>query len=105
MYKFIYLLILFLFSCGFVDGDSILTVKNNSNFTITNVKLEYSSSKKIVNIGNIKPFSIYKYQIDSPLQEDSIKIFYNDSSGIMHEGIAAGYIIKGSGDDYQFEVK
>lgn len=96
---------LFLSGCDFLKNDSVLIIKNSSDFVVTDVKLLYSSSKKNVDVGNIAPSSIYKYLLDSPLQEDSIKISYKDTNKILHEDIAVAYMVKGSGEDYKFEIK
>jgi hypothetical protein len=105
MKRAIFIPVLFLASCNIFDKDSILTIQNNNKFIAKNVKLKYTSSQKVVDIGNIAPSAEYKYLIESPLQEDSIRLIYSDSRGVAHEYTVVAYLIKGTGEDYTFEIK
>ncbi len=78
----------------FMDNNAELLITNSTNEEISEVMLEYTSSGKNITIGIMKPNSTYRHNVDSQ-QEDSIKLIYTDSSGVKHEEIVIGYIIKG----------
>lgn len=103
--RVIFISVLLLAGCNVFDTDSNLTIKNSSNFTARNVHLKYTSSQKVIDIGNIASLAEYKYLIESPLQEDSIRLIYSDSRGVAHEYTVVAYLIKGTGEDYTFEIK
>ncbi|MDO6355967.1 hypothetical protein Q3V94_12965 [Caloramator sp. CAR-1] len=85
----------FVVGCGLqVNKNAILVIENQSDEQIHNVRLKYTSSKEVVEIGVLKPKEKYEHIINNK-QEDSITLYFTDPSGVEHKEIAIGYIIKG----------
>ncbi|HPC34396.1 MAG TPA: hypothetical protein PLP73_01940 [Candidatus Absconditabacterales bacterium] len=81
--------------CGFFGKKiAVLVIENQADEQIQNVRIQYTSSKEVVEIGALKPKEKYEHTINNE-QEDSITLYYTDSSGVEHEETAVGYIIKG----------
>ncbi|WP_040683781.1 hypothetical protein [Thermobrachium celere] len=77
-----------------VNKNAVLVIKNDSDEQIYNVKLTYTSSKEVVEIGVINPKDKYEHIINNK-QEDSITLYYIDPLGVEHKENAVGYIVKG----------
>ena len=78
-------------------GDSILSIQNNTDVTISGLKIKYSNSINDTKVPEILPKQIYKAKLVLPenFKEGSIKIFYTDKLGQNHEEFLSGYIEKG----------
>ena len=78
-------------------GDGILSIQNNTDVTISGLKIKYSNSIKDTKVPEILPNQIYKAKLVLPenFTEGSIKIFYTDRLGQKHEEFLSGYIEKG----------
>jgi len=83
---------IFLFS-----RNSTLSIQNNTDVTISGLKIKYSNSLNDTELPDILPKQIYNSKIILPqnFTEGSIKIFYLDKQGKNHEEYLSGYIEKG----------
>jgi hypothetical protein len=77
--------------------DSILLIQNNTDVTISGLKIKYSNSPNDTKVPEILPKQIYKTKLILPenFTEGSIKIIYTDKQGENHEEYLSGYIEKG----------
>ena len=77
--------------------DSTLSIQNNTDETITVLKIKYSNSLNIIEVPGISPNQVYKTKLILPenFTEGSIKILYTDKQGENHEDYLVGYIEKG----------
>lgn len=76
----------------------MLSIQNNTDVTITGLKIRYSNSPNETKVPEILPKQIYKTKLILPknFSEGSIKIFYTDKRGENHEEYLFGYIEKGN---------
>jgi len=77
--------------------DSILSIQNNTDVTISGLKIKYSNSLNDTKVPEILPKQIYKTKLILPenFTKGSIKISYTDKQGENHEEYLSGYIEKG----------
>ena len=78
-------------------GDSILSIQNNTDVTISGLKIKYSNSINDTKVPEILPKQIYKAKLILPedFTAGSIKVLYTDKLGQNHEEFLSGYIEKG----------
>jgi hypothetical protein len=90
-----------------------LLITNDTNEEISQVMLKYSSSgkdkysssSKEVLIGIMKPNSRYIHIVDTNQTEESVLLMYRDYSGVKHEKVVIGYILKGYTGRTSFIIK
>lgn len=77
--------------------DSTLSIQNNTDETISGLKLKYSNSFNIIEVPEISPKQVYETKLIFPenFTEGSIKFLYTDNQGENHEDYLIGYIEKG----------
>lgn len=77
--------------------DDMLSIQNNTDITISGLKIKYSNFSDDVKVPEILPKKVYKTKLRLPenFSEGSIKIFYIDKNGKNHEEYLSGYIEKG----------
>ncbi|KGP74799.1 hypothetical protein JT05_13755 [Desulfosporosinus sp. Tol-M] len=77
--------------------DSTLSIQNNTDETISDLKIKYSNSQSIIEVPRISPKQVYETKLILPdnFIEGSIKVFYTDKQGENHEDYLVGYIEKG----------
>jgi hypothetical protein len=77
--------------------DSTLSIQNNTDETISVLKIKYSNSQSIIEVPRISPKQVYETRLILPdnFIEGSIKVFYTDKQGENHEDYLVGYIEKG----------
>lgn len=77
--------------------DSTLSIQNNTDETISVLKIKYSNSQSIIEVPRISPKQVYETKLILPdnFIEGSIKVFYTDKQGENHEDYLVGYIEKG----------
>jgi len=92
-YKVISLLLIFLLSgCSErVGGNGYIIIKNNSNYPISDVSVNYTSAKRKDSLGKIAPHSSYKYSIYLK-HEDSINLSYKTIDQQIHIRPVSGYL-------------
>jgi len=93
IYKVIPLLLIFLL-CGCskrVGGNGYIIIKNNSNYPISDVSVNYTSAKRKDSLGKIAPHSSYKYSIYLK-HEDSINLSYKTIDQQSHIRLVSGYL-------------
>ncbi len=77
-------------------SDSILSIQNNTDVTISGLKIIYSNSLNDTKVPEILPKQLYKAKLILPENffEGSIKISYTDKQGANHEEYLSPYIEK-----------
>ena len=77
-----YCLVLFLLiGCQPFEKTGYISIKNQTDYPITDLKITYISAQKTYSLGTLYPYSEYKYAINyEHHNEDSIKLSYLDKS-------------------------
>ncbi len=90
-------IICILISTFLSSRDSTLSIQNNTDETISVLKIKYSNSQSIIEVPRISPKQVYETKLILPdnFIEGSIKVFYTDKQGENHEDYLVGYIEKG----------
>jgi len=90
-------IICILISTFLSSRDSTLSIQNNTDETISDLKIKYSNSQSIIEVPRISPKQVYETKLILPdnFIEGSIKVFYTDKQGENHEDYLVGYIEKG----------
>ncbi|NKS47136.1 hypothetical protein [Acinetobacter lwoffii] len=102
-----YCLVLFLLiGCQPFEKTGYISIKNQTYYPITDLKITYISAQKTYSLGTLYPYSEYKYAINyEHHNEDSIKLSYLDKSDkkINHE--VAPYVAKYDKKNYGITIK
>lgn len=77
--------------------NSTISIKNNTDSTISGLKIIYSDVDNAIEIPEILQKQVYRTKLILPdsFSEGSIKLLYLDYSGAVHEEYIEGYIEKG----------
>lgn len=98
----IILIIAFFMICTFIVTsisyrNSIISIKNETNKTISGLTIILSNSDNLIKIPEILEKQIYNVELKLPENfiEGSLKIHYSDNYGNNHEEYIEGYVEKG----------
>ena len=110
-----YCLVLFLLiGCQPFEKTGYISIKNQTDYPITDLKITYISAQKTYSLGTLYPYSEYKYAINyEHHNEDSIKLSYLDKSDkkmpygfiTQNDGTNTVKSPKGMFDDFVKHVK
>jgi len=100
------LMSLLLISCtSFEQNKGEIIINNQSPYPVSEVSIEYKSSKRVDLIGGIAPNSIYTYTLEYYNSEDSVYVNYTDKDKVIHSDNVVPYGGKYDKKTYTFNIK
>ncbi len=92
--------------CQPTEKNRYISIKNQTNDPITNLKITYISAQKTYSLGTLYPYSEYKYAINyEHHNEDSIKLSYLDKSYNKITQEVAPYAAKYDKKNYEIIIQ
>lgn len=96
----------FLISCSYFEKDKgKIIISNETPYLISDVRIKYTSSKRVDSIGDLPPNSSYSYAIQYTSYEDSISINYTDKNKNTYSKSAVPYAASYDKERYIFDIK
>ncbi len=78
----------------YLQEQGIIIINNDSDYLLSDVKVKYTSAKRVDALGNLPAHTSYTYKIHYTDYEDSISIHYTDHEQRPHSITAVGYAAK-----------
>lgn len=93
-------------SCSYFEKDKgKIIISNETPYLISNVRVKYTSSKKVDLVGGLPPNSSYIYAIQYTSHEDSISISYTDKNKKTYSRSAVPYAAAYDKERYTFDIR
>ena len=100
------LMSMLLISCSYFEKDKgKIIINNESAYLISDVRVKYTSSKRVDLIGDLPPNSSYRYAIQYTSYEDSISIDYTDQDKNTYSRDAVPYAASYDKERYTFTIR
>ena len=95
-----------LISCSYFEKDKgKIVISNETPYLISDVRIKYTSSKRVDLIGDLPPNSSYSYVIQYTSYEDSISINYTDKDKKTYSRGAVPYAASYDKERYTFDIR
>lgn len=95
-----------LISCSYFEKDKgKIIISNETPYLISDVRVKYTSSKRVDLIGDLPPNSSYRYAIQYTSYEDSISINYTDKNQKTYSRNAVPYAASYDKERYTFAIR
>lgn len=93
-------------SCSYFEKDKgKIIISNETPYPISDVRVKYTSSKRVDLIGDLPPNSSYSYAIQYTSYEDSISINYTDKNKKTYSRSAVPYAASYDKERYTFDIR
>lgn len=100
------LMSILLISCSYFEKDKgKIIINNESPYLLSDVRIKYTSSKRMDLIGDLPPNSSYSYAIQYTSYEDSISIDYTDQNKKTYSRSAVPYAAAYDKERYTFDIR
>lgn len=107
-FKYFFVLCFFLIAvlgCTiFFDNKNYLTIQNDRQEVVTNVRLEYSNGESF-NIGKLDPTSEIKIKLTQSVNENSIKLVYTDEKNNIKDVLIVPYLVLAENLNYNYKIE
>ena len=95
-----------LISCSYFEKDKgKIIINNETPDVMSDVRVKYTSAKRVDLIGDLPPNSSYRYAVQYTSYEDSIFISYTDKNKKTYSRMAVPYAAAYDKERYTFDIK